>query len=212
MKLKICGMKYAENITEAASLQPDYLGFIFYQKSPRFFDGDIPKISDNIRKTGVFVNASLEYVFQMVEKHELQAVQLHGEEEPDFCAALKAENLEVIKVFSVKDEFDFDLLRKYEGEVDFFLFDTKGEAKGGTGKTFNWDALKNYPSEIPFFLSGGIGPEEAGAVREFISYFKETKKKDLFRGIDVNSKFETRPGLKDIGRIKEFKKELPEIG
>lgn len=208
MKLKICGMKFPENIKGTAGLQPDYLGFIFYKKSPRFFDADLPKLPESICRTGVFVNASLEFIFQTVAKYELQAVQLHGEESPEFCSALKGHNLEVIKVFSVRNSFDFGILEKYEPEVDFFLFDTMGASRGGTGKRFNWEILKEYPSETPFFLSGGIGLDQVAPLKDFLSFFKRINKEHLVYGLDVNSKFETKPGLKDTERLQEFMREL----
>jgi phosphoribosylanthranilate isomerase len=201
LKLKICGMKFHENIEQVASLQPDYMGFIFFEKSPRNFDAEIPEMNKRIKKTGVFVDASLDFVLEKVEKHQLQAIQLHGKESPEFCAALKAEDLEIIKVFSVKDSFDFNILQQYEGKVDFFLFDTKGKAKGGNGITFDWGILQKYPSETPFFLSGGIGLEEIGRLKDFP--FPET-----FYGIDVNSRFELEPGLKNLETLKELRKTI----
>lgn len=205
LKLKICGMKFPENIQQIAALQPEYLGFIFFEKSPRNFDAVIPKIDQDIKKTGVFVDASLEFVLEKVSRHQLQAVQLHGKETPEFCATLKAEGLEVIKVFSVKDSFDFSLLEQYEGKVNFFLFDTKGKAKGGNGIIFDWKILENYPSKTPFFLSGGIGLVEIGRLEEFD--FPKT-----FYGIDVNSRFEAKPGLKNVENLKGLKSKIAPQG
>ena len=201
LKLKICGMKFHENIKQVASLKPDYMGFIFFEKSPRNFDAEIPEMDKEIKKTGVFVDASLDFVLEKVKKHQLQAVQLHGKESPEFCAALKVEDLEIIKVFSVKDSFDFSNLQQYEGKVDFFLFDTKGKAKGGNGVAFDWEVLKKYPSETPFFLSGGIGLEEVGRLKDF--EFPKT-----FYGIDVNSRFELEPGFKNLETLKELRKTI----
>lgn len=191
-------MKQPGNIREVSAFAPDYLGFIFFEKSPRNFDAVIPEVSPEIKKTGVFVDASLEFILQKVRNHKLQAVQLHGNESPELCAALKEEGIEVIKVFSVKDSFDFSILKPYEGKVDFFLFDTKGKAKGGNGIIFDWEILKKYPSETPFFLSGGLGLEEVAKLPDFD--FPET-----FYGIDVNSRFEVGPGLKNIEDIKKLK-------
>ena len=198
LKLKICGMKDPESIREVAALQPDYLGFIFYEKSPRFFDGEIPEISSAVKKTGIFVDAAFDYILEKAGKHQLKTVQLHGEESPELCAALQKEQLEVIKVFSIKDDFDFEVLKDYEGKVDFFLFDTKGKEKGGNGITFNWKILKKYPSATPFFLSGGLGLEEINKIEKY--HFPES-----FYGIDVNSKFESRPGFKNIKDLKKLK-------
>ncbi|UOB16843.1 phosphoribosylanthranilate isomerase [Abyssalbus ytuae] len=204
MKLKICGMKYHDNINEVAALHPDYLGFIFYDKSPRFFTGEIPHLPKNIKKVGVFVDAPLNYIIEKVEKHKLDAVQLHGKESPEFCEQLKrpgrSQKIEIIKVFSIKDEFDFKTLEPYEEFTDYFLFDTKGKNPGGNGYTFNWKVLENYPSKKPFFLSGGIGTDETEAV---LSFLKKLESR-LCYAIDVNSKFETGPGLKNIEKLKKF--------
>ena len=201
MKLKICGMKYQENITEVAALQPDYLGFIFHEESPRNFDGLIPELSKNIQKTGVFVDKTVEFIANQIEKHKLSAIQLHGHESPEMCRILKSTNAIIIKVFSIKDTFDFSVLEPYEEVCDYFLFDTKGKLPGGNGYVFNWDVLINYPSTKPFFLSGGIGSEQKEKLKEFIN---SEASKYCF-AIDVNSKFEIEPGLKNIEVLKEFK-------
>ena len=197
-------MKYQENITEVAQLQPDYLGFIFYEKSVRFFDGSIPKISENIKKAGVFVNASPEEIVSKVNTYDLDAIQLHGNESPEFCQALHFLDIEIIKVFSIKDNFDFDLLKPYEALCDYYLFDTKGKLPGGNGYTFNWKILKEYPSTKPYFLSGGIGLEDVENIKSFLS----TDTSKYCYAIDVNSKFEINPGLKNIEKLKEFKTQL----
>lgn len=229
LKLKVCGMKYPENIRAAAALHPDYLGFIFYENSPRNFQGEIPKIDLNIKKTGVFVNASVDFILAKVKKYQFQAIQLHGNERPEFCAELKAalnetksddsiENnikinkksasIEIIKVFSIKDEFIFNRLKPFEGNVDYFLFDSKGKNKGGNGFTFNWGILKKYPSNTPFFLSGGIGLEEVEQIAEFQSYLQKIGKEKLLVAIDVNSKFEIEPGFKNIEDLALFQKNI----
>ncbi len=216
MKLKVCGMKYEENITVVADLKPDYLGFIFYEKSPRNFEEDISELPDTIKKTGVFVDASINFIIEKVVKFGFNAIQLHGNESPEYCQELRnqldgtqrpqrpsgSRNIEVWKVFSIKDQFDFEILKSYEGIVDYFLFDTKGKEKGGNGYTFDWRVLENYPSTTPFILSGGIGLNE-------IEKIKEIMKTSLpIYALDVNSKFETAPGLKNIEDLKEFKKQL----
>lgn len=208
MRFKICGMKHSDNILDTATLQPDYLGFIFYKKSPRYLEGGIPALPKGILRTGVFVNASEEEILEKVREHSLEAVQLHGEESPELCAALQKRSLEVIKVFSVKEEFDFQLLKIYEAGVDRFLFDTKGAARGGNGVTFNWELLKDYNSKVPFILSGGIGLEELDAIESLYGHFEDRQKQHLFYGVDVNSRFETSPGLKDLQRLKEFATDL----
>ncbi|MCF4102461.1 phosphoribosylanthranilate isomerase [Gillisia sp. M10.2A] len=212
LKLKICGMGTAENILAVAALQPDYLGFIFFEASPRNFDGVIPKIDPSIKKTGVFVNASLEFILKKVDQYQLNAIQLHGEESAAFCEKLKAawpdKPIELIKVFSIKDHFNFEELEAFEGKVDYFLFDTKGKNKGGNGFTFNWEVLKDYPSKTPFFLSGGIGLEETNKLKEFSKHLNDNGKLELLHALDVNSKFELRPGLKNIEELKQFQTKL----
>tara|TARA_R110002049_G_scaffold99115_2_gene241682 strand:+ start:411 stop:1061 length:651 start_codon:yes stop_codon:yes gene_type:complete len=211
MKLKVCGMKL--NTLEVATLDPDYLGFIFWEPSKRYFDGNIPKLPASIKKVGVFVDAPLEEIRKKVKEYSLQAVQLHGKESPEFCSdlkkstsdrskALEENSLEIIKVFSIKDDFDFNNLAPYENVCDFFLFDTKGKLPGGNGFTFSWEVLKNYPSSKPYFLSGGIGLDEIEKIREF----QQRPESKYCHAIDVNSKFESEPGLKDIDKLKEFKK------
>jgi phosphoribosylanthranilate isomerase len=218
MKLKVCGMKYVENIQQVAELQPDYLGFIFYDKSKRNFDGIIPELPKSIKKTGVFVNATIDEVVSKVDKYNLQAVQLHGDESAGFCKELRQaelnsvshneipkqvrNELEIIKVFGVKDEFDFNILNPYLEVVDYFLFDTKGKERGGNGIAFDWKVLENYPFSKPFFLSGGIGLAQ-------IQEINKIRKTDLpIYALDVNSQFEIEAGLKSVENIKKFKDEI----
>jgi len=204
MKLKVCGMKYQDNIREVAALQPDYLGFIFHEKSLRNFENIIPKLQDPIKKVGVFVDEKIEFICGLMEKHKLDVIQLHGHESPEMCRLLKSTKAEVIKVFSIKNEFDFSILSLYEEVCDFFLFDTKGKLPGGNGYTFNWDVLKKYPSTKPFFLSGGIGLDQINKIKEF----QKNPASKYCYAIDVNSKFEIEPGLKNIEDLKEFKNRL----
>lgn len=206
MKLKICGMKYDENIQAVASLQPDYLGFIFYNKSTRYFTGKIPKISENIKKVGVFVDESMNVILSKTSEHYLDAIQLHGNESVEFCDDLRKAliQVEIIKVFSVDSEFDFNQLQPYEDVVDYYLFDTKGKLPGGNGFVFNWTALNKYPSKKPYFLSGGIG---LGEVDKLQAFFQREASKHCY-AIDLNSKFELEPALKNIEKLKEFKSQL----
>ncbi|AUP81674.1 phosphoribosylanthranilate isomerase [Flavivirga eckloniae] len=210
-------MKYKDNIAQVADLQPDYLGFIFYEKSARHFNTNIPELPGSIKKTGVFVDESLEYVIEQIKTHHLQAVQLHGKESPEYCGALRRRHdelvsasqnknlkqvqVEIIKVFSIKDEFNFEVLKPYETVCDYYLFDTKGKLPGGNGYTFDWNVLSNYPSTKPFFLSGGIGLDQI----EDIKKFKRSEASKYCYALDVNSKFEIEPGLKNIEQLKEFK-------
>lgn len=221
VRIKVCGMKYPENISDIAMLQPDYLGFIFYEKSSRFFNGTIPKLPSDIKKVGVFVNATVEEVVEKVEKYDLDLVQLHGEESPEFCRELgsfltkDAEmpafistgsiyHAGIMKVFSIKDHFNFDELKPFESVCDYFLFDTKGKLPGGNGYTFNWEVLKDYSSTKPYFLSGGIGLEEADKLSEFL----RRQESQYCHAIDVNSKFEIEPGLKDSEKVAVFKQKI----
>jgi phosphoribosylanthranilate isomerase len=204
IKLKICGMKF--NTANVAALQPDYLGFIFWKNSKRNFEGTSDAIPHNIKKVGVFVDASIDEISEKVQAYDLLAVQLHGHESPEFCKTLKEEvkNIQIIKVFSIKDTFDFEVLQPYEEAADFYLFDTKGKLPGGNGYTFNWDILKKYPSKKPYFLSGGIGLEEVEQLKEFL----KIPASKYCHAIDVNSKFEIEPGLKDINLLQALKKKL----
>lgn len=204
------------NILEIASLKPDYLGFIFYENSPRNFIHEIPEISERIIKTGVFVNASESFIIEKIQKYNLGAVQLHGGEDAEYCQQLKltfeASDInplpKIIKVFSIKDEFDFRALEEFEEIADYFLFDTKGENKGGNGYAFNWDILKNYPSTKPFFLSGGIGNESLKGIKSLYEFFKKNGREEVLYVIDVNSKFEISPGVKDVKMLEKFNAEL----
>jgi len=197
------------NSTDIAELKPDYLGFIFYEKSSRFFDdsSDIPELPKSIKKVGVFVDASIEAIMKKVKNYKLHAIQLHGDEAPDFCKELRIrgdKNLEIIKVFSIKEKFDFSVLKAYEDVCDYFLFDTKGKLPGGNGYTFDWNVLNDYPSTKPFFLSGGIGLDQ---VKNLKAFLKSSASKHCY-AIDVNSKFEIKPGLKNKNELEEFKYEL----
>ena len=199
IKLKICGMKNLENILQVSELLPDFLGFIFWEKSTRYFDGDIPKLPESIQKVGVFVNETIENVVFKIQKHQLQIIQLHGNESAAYCSELKKQNIKIIKVFSIADDFDFEDLKPFEAVADYFLFDTKGKLPGGNGTKFNWKILKDYDSEKPFFLSGGIETDEIENIKNL--------NLPIF-GIDINSKFEMEPGLKNVALIKQFKAKL----
>lgn len=206
MKLKICGMKQPQNILEVGSLLPDYMGFIFWEKSARYFDGIMPELPKSIKKTGVFVNEKISVILEKTEQYNLQAIQLHGQESADYCLELKTKldaPFEIIKVFSADGNFDFSVLKPFEAVCDFFLFDTKGKLPGGNGTTFDWSVLKDYPSTKPFFLSGGIGIEEVKILVETLQCNVSTHgnvfpKKLPIYAIDINSKFEIEPGLKNV--------------
>ena len=204
MKLKVCGMKFIENIEQVSGLYPDYMGFIFYQKSKRNFEGVIPKLPKSIKKTGVFVNEYLEIVISLVEEYQLEAIQLHGDETVTYIKQLKTHlpSIEIIKVFGIKDEFNFDVLTPFLPLVDYFLFDTKGKERGGNGFQFDWSVLDAYPYEKPFFLSGGIGLKDVLAIQKIID-----SNLPIY-ALDINSKFEIEPGLKNINEVKTFKNKL----
>ncbi|WP_072304955.1 phosphoribosylanthranilate isomerase [Cellulophaga fucicola] len=211
MRLKVCGMKYLENMEAVAALQPDYLGFIFWEPSSRYFNGKMGNIPDGIKKVGVFVDADLDYVVDKINQYNLEAVQLHGKESPEFCKGLRNSSLglkgkqpQIIKVFSIKDSFDFSILTPFEKVCDYFLFDTKGKLPGGNGYTFNWSVLENYTSTKPYFLSGGIGVKDVDKVKSFL----HTPASKYCVALDVNSSFEIEPGLKNIEKLKEFKTAL----
>jgi len=204
MKLKVCGMKYQDNIEAVANLQPDFLGFIFHEQSPRHFEGVINDLPNSIHKVGVFVDKTVEFIANQIVKHKLSAIQFHGHESPEMCRILKSTNAKVIKVFSIKDTFDFSVLVPYEEVCDYYLFDTKGKLPGGNGYSFNWDILTDYPSTKPFFLSGGIGLDQV----EDLKKFQESSASEYCFAIDVNSKFEIEAGLKTIEELRMFKQTL----
>ncbi|GHT47990.1 N-(5'-phosphoribosyl)anthranilate isomerase [Bacteroidia bacterium] len=198
-KIKVCGMKCPENITEISQLPIDMLGLIFHEKSPRYAGNLDPEalqsVPASIQKVGVFVNASQETVLETIKKYDLQLVQLHGMESPVFCKELKKKGITVIKAFPVEEEEDLKKTVFYEGACDYFLFDTKTSQYGGSGQTFDWQILSAYSGKTPFFLSGGIGIKEMEAVKAF--------RHPLLYAVDLNSKFEMAPGVKDPDKLKK---------
>jgi phosphoribosylanthranilate isomerase len=200
-KLKVCGMRDAENIREVAALKPDYMGFIFYEKSKRFvgesLDKNLLASLNGIEKVGVFVNHSLDFVLSASRKYGFMTVQLHGDESPEFCEELDTlASISTIKAFRIGENFDFRLLEDYKKICPYFLFDTQTETFGGSGKKFNWKLLGNYDNKVPFFLSGGISLETAGEINKLEGL--------NIHAIDINSRFETEPGVKDVEKIKRF--------
>ena len=207
-------MKYPENIEELSLLPIDYMGLIFYDKSPRCFmceDKDISpdarreallSIPLHIKKTGVFVNEEPMHIFFYVKHLKLDAIQLHGNESIEDCAIIKRScpNAEIIKAVNISAADDFKSTEKYEGIVDYLLFDTKTSQHGGSGQKFDWNILNEYKGETPFFLSGGISIDDAVNIKGI--------KHTMLNGIDLNSKFETKPGLKDIELLNLFIKQL----
>lgn len=200
MKIKVCGMRDSQNLEELIALQPDYIGLIFYAKSPRYVVDLVNKefinqISKDIQKVGVFVNESTEQITTYVKEYNLNALQLHGKETPAQCEELQGLGLPIIKAFSVGEDFDFSQLEVYKASCDYFLFDTKGKGYGGNGVTFDWTLLQNYDNEKPFFLSGGLDAQN-------ISQVKELSSLNVY-AVDVNSKFEIKPALKDIKLLQD---------
>ncbi|MNG61775.1 N-(5'-phosphoribosyl)anthranilate isomerase [compost metagenome] len=194
VKIKVCGMKYPDNIVAVTALAIDYIGFIFYEKSKRFVGNanqEYIKGLKCITKVGVFVNASLTEINDKIEEFNLNAVQLHGDESPQFCEELKQYTaVTVIKAFGIDQHFDWTVLDAYIGAIDYFLFDTKSNSYGGTGIQFDWSLLHQYKLECPYFLSGGL---DADNVKDAL----KANDPRLY-ALDLNSKFEVEPGLKDI--------------
>ncbi|RCH55145.1 phosphoribosylanthranilate isomerase [Mucilaginibacter hurinus] len=198
MIIKVCGMTEPANIKAVAGLSPDYLGFICYAPSPRFIGGlavnELQAIDSNIIKTGVFVNEPAEQITRAIAHYGFKAIQLHGSETPELCAQFKG-TVTVFKAFGVDEDFNFDVLLPYAGNVDYFLFDTKTASHGGSGKTFNWDILEKYKLDVPFLLSGGISADN-------IEDVKKIKHPRLY-GVDLNSRFEISPGIKNVDLLKQ---------
>ncbi len=188
---------------EVAALQPDYIGFIFYPPSPRDVTRKIKGLSldglpINIGKVAVLLDQPVEDAFSITEKYGFDLVQLHGKESPDYCKALK-NHIPVIKTFAIKDQLP-ENLSDYESCCDYFLFDTKAQQPGGTGMSFDHHVLKAYKGKTPFFLSGGIGPEFPDQPHPF--------QHPMLAAIDVNSRFETSPGVKDVAALAGFIKKI----
>ncbi|RNI27897.1 phosphoribosylanthranilate isomerase [Rufibacter immobilis] len=204
LKIKVCGMKYSENLEELLLLKPDYVGFIFYEKSPRYITTQWAVFSSvfqqGTRKVGVFVDEEGGNILQKVTELGLDMVQLHGQETPQMCHELKDAGLEVMKAFRLEADFDFGQLEEYAQMCDYFLFDAGGPNPGGNGVRFNWEMLQKYTLDVPFFLSGGI---ELSHVEEI----KALRLPKLY-GVDLNSKFEIQPGLKDIDKLQRFFQEI----
>lgn len=202
MKLKVCGMKYPDNLAQVTALNPDYLGFIFYKPSPRFMantlsPADLNAIPEGIQKVGVFVNASTDYMLEMSEQYGLDLLQLHGQESVAQCQALHQQGQRLIKVFSLgSTDFDFTTLETYQPYVDFFLFDTRGKQPGGNGVAFDWQQLAQYHLKTSFFLSGGIGLDNLTDMATITS--------SQLYALDVNSCFESEPGRKRIDLLKQL--------
>ena len=194
MKVKVCGMRDAENIREVEALGIDMMGFIFYPKSSRYVSVRPPYLPTKCKRVGVFVDEDIEKIKKIADDYALDFIQLHGHESIE--EVKKLQDRKVIKAFNIATKEDLDATAPYEGLVDYFLFDTKGQSAGGNGEKFDWSILKAYNGDTPFLLSGGIGPDDA----EYIKSFSHPK----CIGIDLNSRFEVEPGIKDIIKLKTF--------
>lgn len=206
MRIKVCGMTNAEQVLQLDEMGVEFAGFIFYPKSPRYVHRFMPKPElkrlkgKNINKVGVFVNATVDEVLEAVDDCGLYIVQLHGDETPKYCEKI-ANYVTVVKAFRLRE--DDNVLWKvkdYTDIADMFLFDTEGAGYGGTGKKFDWNVLQGLNIGKPFFLSGGIGPDDIDKLAEFA---QEPVARDLF-SIDVNSRFETSPGIKNMDALEQF--------
>ena len=194
-------MKYLENITAVSNLKPDFMGFIFYEKSPRYFQREKIVMHDkNIQKTGVFVNETFQVITKKVKQHRLNFVQLHGDEKAGDCDRLQQMGIPVIKAFSIHDQFQWEYLKEYDNKCTYFLFDTFGKQRGGNGEAFDWKLLDKYQGNTAFFLSGGIGINNIDSVFDFDHSF--------FTGIDINSKVEETPGKKKVELVQKMIKKV----
>ncbi len=199
--IKVCGMTEAENIRNVEQLGVDMIGFIFYPKSPRCLCQMPEYLPIHAKRVGVFVNENKEDILMYADRFALNYIQLHGNESPEYCRSLHSNGLHLIKAFSISQPKDLTEVSAYKGLCDYYLFDTKTPQYGGSGNQFDWSLLNRYYSETtPFLLSGGINPYSAKAIREFHH--------PHLAGVDINSRFETSPGIKDVERIGRFLYEL----
>lgn len=209
MQIKVCGMTQIAQVNALNDLNVDFVGFIFYEKSPRYVlnhlaENDIKNIGGSFKKAGVFVNADKDFIFKTIENCGLDLVQLHGDESPELCKTVSA-GTTVVKAFGINNIFDSERnINEYSGSVDYFMFDTASKNYGGTGKKFDWDQLRKLRVQKPYFLSGGIDEND---VTDIHSLTKTDAGKHLF-SLDINSRFETAPGVKDIDKIGRFLKQL----
>ena len=202
MILKVCGMRDAQNIREVeAVVRPQMMGFICWEQSRRYVSSVPAYLPTRCIRTGVFVNPSMSHLRQKINSLRLQRIQLHGDESPEYCQRIiQQTGLPITKSLSIRQVEDIEQYRQYEGICDLLLFDTKCKTRGGSGEQFDWDILTHYKGSGPFLLAGGIGPRDAERLREF--------RHPMFLGIDVNSRFELSPGVKDVLLLREFSASL----
>ncbi len=198
MIIKVCGLRDVNNIRQVEELGVDWMGFIFHSDSPRDVGAKVKYLPEKVKRVGVFVDKIPEVIIERAKENRLNIIQLHGSEPPWYCINLKMEGFKIIKSFGIDADGEIPSLQldAYEGKCDYFLFDTKTSKHGGSGKKFNWEKLSGYKGNTPFILSGGIGPEDVEAIKG-INHPK-------FAGIDLNSRFELTPGVKDIELLKSF--------
>lgn len=198
--VKVCGMRDPSNVGAVAALRPDLMGFIFYDRSPRCARDMSPEVvrslPEEVTPVGLFVNASQDEILDICHRFGFATVQLHGSESPEMCRALREKGLGVIKALGVGESMDWETVRPYEGAVDMLVLDTKCDSHGGSGRKFGWHLLDSYSLSIPYLLSGGIGPEDIEAVME--------ARYPQMAGVDLNSRFETAPGIKDAAALDAF--------
>jgi Phosphoribosylanthranilate isomerase len=194
--VKVCGMREAQNIREVEALGIDLMGFIFFEKSPRAVREVPSYLPARAARVGVFVDSTTSAILDQAARWGLEYAQLHGHESPFQCTELRSRGLKVIKAFSIAGAQDLSRTEEYSQSCDFFLFDTKCESVGGSGKSFDWSLLQAYPGPVPFLLSGGIGPESAEALKAFSHPY--------LAGFDLNSRFETAPGVKNAEALQKF--------
>src|SRR5512145_317124 len=208
IKIKVCGMRVPLNIREICDAGPDFLGFIFFSGSKRYIGTDadnalFQQIPGRIKKVGVFVDEQSEKILEAASRFDLDLVQLHGHESVNDCRKIKSAGYPIIKAFGVDAGFNFTSLTPFLPFCEYFLFDTKSDKYGGTGQKFNWEKIQQYKYNVPFFLSGGVGPEDSAVIRDI--------NHPAFYAVDINSRFETEPGLKNVSHVKAFIIEIKKV-
>ena len=209
MRIKVCGNTSLTQMHQLGDMGVQFAGMIFYHKSPRFVmrflkGAEVKREKLKVFKIGVFVNASYDEVMNHVDNFGLDMVQLHGDETPYYCERL-SNYISVVKAFRIVEDDNIDWkIRNFYNDADMFLFDTAGVGFGGTGLKFDWNILSGLDIAKPFFISGGIAPEDPPLLKQFM---KDPVAKDLF-AVDINSKFETSPGVKDMDKVRKFIEEL----
>jgi phosphoribosylanthranilate isomerase len=205
IQVKVCGLNDPLNVKAIAEAKPDFMGFIFFSGSPRYV-GAAPdmalfhNVPSGIEKIGVFFNEDYHKILDVTLRAGLNMIQLHGEESPVSCFQLQSSGLSIIKSFNIDHNFSFEILKRYFPCCNYFLFYTKSEKHGGSGRKFNWEKLKEYSLDKPFFLSGGISPEDPSIIKSLV--------KRGFFAVDINSRFEISPGIKDAGKVSTFINEI----